>query len=73
MERVDVKLMEWKAAYDALEAARAALKRAAEVGAPEAELRELRARVEQLRTDSDAFLYEVGHELACRNRSPGPH
>jgi hypothetical protein len=73
MERVDAKLIEWKTAYEALEAARAALKHAVEVGASDAEVRELRGRVDRLRTESDTALDGLGKALANRNRSNGPH
>lgn len=73
MERVDVKLRQWKAAYDALESARLALKRAVELGASNHEISELRAQVDRLQSESDSVLAEVGQELAKISRSSASH
>jgi Flp pilus assembly protein TadD len=63
--RAASKLTEWKVVYDALEAARAALKHAIATSAPNDEIAELRARAQRLRRRSDAALDELNAELAA--------
>jgi hypothetical protein len=72
MDRIASKLLEWKAIYDALDAAQTAVVIAIRAGAGDMEIDALRLDVERLRVRSEAALKELDKRVAAF-RAPRTH
>jgi hypothetical protein len=73
MERVASKLVQWKAIYDALEAAQMALLVALRSDANDEDVDALRLDVDRLHVRSEAALKELDEQVARFRRSRTPH
>jgi hypothetical protein len=73
MERVAPKLVQWKAIYDALEAAQTALMVALRSDANNEDVDALRLVVDRLHAQSEDALKELDEHVARFRRSRTPH